>query len=94
MKLPNIFFGIESGASTHPCPSYKFSKEKMQNFHTHSELQLILTKLPVKKKSKISAAFYINCVNRLLVDLLDNVKVIEILAPMQLYLLSRNINRI
>ena len=41
MKLANIFFGIESATSTHPCPWCKISKEKMQDFQTHGELRTL-----------------------------------------------------
>ena len=58
---------------------------------------LMLTKPRVKiflKKSKLLAAFYTNCVNCPLVDLPDDVKVIEVLAPIELHLLRGNTNRI
>ncbi|XP_065642745.1 tigger transposable element-derived protein 4-like [Hydra vulgaris] len=42
----------------------------------------------------LSAAFYNNCINRPLVDLPDDIKVIEILAPIKLRLLNENTNRI
>ena len=77
----------------------------MQDFQTHGELRTLESirssanayKTACKDfflKLKLSAAFYINCVNRSLVDLSDDVKVIEILAPMELHLLSGNTNRI
>ena len=77
----------------------------MQDFQTHSELRILGSirssanayKTACKDfffKSKLLAVFYINCVNRPLVDLPDDVKVIEILSPMELHLLSGNTNRI
>ena len=41
IKLGNIFFGIESAASTHPFPWYKINKDKMQDFQTHGELRTL-----------------------------------------------------
>ena len=70
MKLGKTFFGIESAASTHPCPWCNISKEKLQDFQTHSELRTLESirslanayKTACKdflKKSKLSATFYI-----------------------------------
>ena len=74
----------------------------MQNFQTHGEVKstrevlvhlLMLKKLPVKIffKFKLSAASYLNCVNLPLVDL--DAMAIEIVAPMELDLLSGNTNK-
>ena len=57
---------------------------------------LILKKPPVKifEKSNLSVAFYFNCVNLPLVNLLGDAEIIEILASIEFHLLSTNINRI
>ena len=41
MKLANIYFEIESAATTHPCSWFKISKEKIQDFQTHGELRTL-----------------------------------------------------
>ena len=104
MILDNIFFGIGKAASTHFVFGVRLAKKKGKFFKftvlrtqgniSSSDNAAKAANVNFFLKAKLLAACYLNCVNLPLVDLPDDAKIIEVLAPMELYLLNGNTIRV
>ena len=90
MKLANVFLGLDSAASTYPCPWCETSKNDFGNQEMSGKLRTLRIvrfnsinyqkALSVHlKKLKLSAASYKSCANLPLLNLPDETKVLDIL---------------